>query len=523
MINSREGHAAGSAPSGKVEGKPARAAAPADPQASTAEGAAPYSAAAPPGRGAEGEQRRPGQQGTAAVAQALRSSATPITDEEVRRLGAGGEAEAVAASPCLDAVMEHIGSRRWVLMGEATHGSHEFYALKAALTRRLVSERGFRVIAVEGAWHECFRVNRFLRSSRMDDNPGTFPSEDETLEQAMGGFVDFPGWVWRNEEMRRLLEWISAFNASVEEPVRFYGLDLQGSLQSAAEDVVGYADRLDPDFAAELRAELRTFLTSASSLELGLSLAQGELQPGLEGAGTDRVRLQRRLEHLLATMQRRNRDDFAFLCPVEEALSAEQNLDVLLSGQEYYAKHHTDGGVTWNLRDQHMVSTVMRLLEHLEVHSAAPPGAPPPGIVVWAHNSHIGDARATDRGRSGGQWNLGHMVRETFGTDVTYLLGLTTAGGEVYAAPEWGQPGQRSPLRPPAEGSWEAALREGTLALRDERQDGSVAGLFWPCGGDAAAARWPEARATTKSHRLVGVVYRPEQERAVHMSEAELT
>eukprot|EP00811_Abedinium_folium_P033180 NODE_6163_length_1699_cov_5.312977.p1 GENE.NODE_6163_length_1699_cov_5.312977~~NODE_6163_length_1699_cov_5.312977.p1 ORF type:complete len:345 (-),score=78.08 NODE_6163_length_1699_cov_5.312977:236-1270(-) len=260
----------------------------------------------------------------------------------------------------------------------------------------------------------------------------------------------------------------------------------------------------------------------------------GQMPPtnvSLGASAVDPAQLEFTLERLLATMQRRNRDDFAFMSPVEEALSAEQCLDVLLSGQEYYRKQYSDAGITWNLRDQHMVSTVMRLAEHLEIHSTSPPGAPPPGIVIWAHNSHIGDARATDHGKSAGQWNLGHMVRETFGAEQTFLLGFSTHDGEVYAAHEWGQPGRKVPLRPAMGGSWEDALQQESARLRDavtvvsatgaapKSAAATVEGVLWPCG---APGQPQELREASLLHRLVGVVYKPNSERESHCSATEL-
>lgn len=282
---------------------------------------------------------------------------------------------------CLDAIVNQIGKRRWVLLGEATHGTHEFYAFRAALTKRLIEERGFRTVAVEGEWHTCFRVNRFLRPPQ-SDNPGTCPSHDASLREALEGFSEFPKWVWRNQDTTNLLQWLQAFNSTASEPVRWYGLDVQGSLREPAEFAIRYAENLDPAFGHELRCELQPFLKYATPSELGRSLAMreecdrlraaGQVPPAnvSAAAGVNPTQLEVTLERLLATMQRRNRDDFAFLCPIEEALAAEQCLDVLLAGQEYYRKQYSDVGVTWNLRDQHMVSTVMRLAEHLEVQFA---------------------------------------------------------------------------------------------------------------------------------------------------------
>jgi len=278
---------------------------------------------------------------------------------------------------------------------------------------------------------------------------------------------------------------------------------------------------LDPTFAQKLRHGLAPFFAHSSSSLLGKALAEEEnrSRSGRGGAPTGQE-LERTLEALLSEMQRRNRDDFAFLCPVEEALSAEQCLDVLLSGQEYYRKQYTDGGVTWNLRDQHMVSTIMRLAEHLDVHSTQPPGSPPPGVVIWAHNSHIGDARASDRGKVAGHWNLGHMVRETFGADQTFLLGFTTYDGAVHAAAEWGQDGSRHELKPAQSDSWEGALHEQTLRLRATSgiPSESVAGISWCCGAPSSSI----AASETLPHRLVGVVYKPEAERESHCSLVEI-
>jgi len=357
---------------------------------------------------------------------------------------------------------------------------------------------------------------------------GTFPSPDGSLSEALQGFDEFPEWMWRNTETRALLEWIADFNHGADEAVRWYGLDLQGSLRAPAEEVVRYAEGLDPEFAAELRQGLAPFLECECPRDLGRRLATRELGERMQAEGKappegwrsciHPQQLQATLERLLATLQRRNRDDFAFLAPVEEALNSEQSLDVLLSGQEYQRKRFSDEGITWNLRDQFMVSTVMRLVEHLSVYSSSPPDEAGPGIVIWAHNSHIGDARASDRGRAVAHWNLGHMIRETFGGYSTFHLGFTTHGGELHAAPDWSKPGQTFTLRPPLKNSWEEALHQQTLRSREERPDADIAGLLWQCGETRCAC--PGA---TLLHRLVGVVYRPESERESHYTIAELS
>lgn len=472
---------------------------------------------------------RGGSRGAQRLAEAVAASAVPLRASELRAGGQSGGAACGGSADCLDALMEEIGSKRWVLLGEATHGTHEFYALRAALTRRLILEKGFTVVAVEGEWTSCFHVNRFLRKGRADDqNPGTFPSPHVSLNEVLQSFSEFPSWMWRNKETLELLKWLADFNASTPgEPVRWYGLDVQGSLRTPAEEVVKYADMLDPAFAQELRENLEPFLVCKSSAELGWRLAVREAGEQLLAAGRgDEAaphpgKLQSTLERLLAEMQRRNRDEFAFLCPVEEALAAEQCLDVLLSGQEYYRKQYSDSGVTWNLRDQHMTSTVMRLVEHLEVYSEGPQGGAPPGIVIWAHNSHIGDARATDRGKRAGHWNLGHMVRETFGPDVTFLLGFTTHEGEVHAAPDWSWPARNYLLQAAQRGSWEAEFHDAT-ALLQEQQDSQdegdpVVGFLWPCGRVAAF------HGVALPHRFIGVIYRPEHEQQSHISLAEIS
>lgn len=396
-----------------------------------------------------------------AASRAIRAAAIPLS---------GSEAD---YAPLLDA----IGDSRLVLIGEASHGTHEFYAERAKLTRRLIEERGFSAVAIEGDWPDAWWINRYVRGITVHDDP----------LRALVGFRRFPTWMWRNTVLVDFIGWLRSHNLSSGGDAvgaGFYGLDLY-SLFESIEAVITYLEPVDREAAARARKRYACFETfTGESVRYGREVSFGVSEPCRREAVAQLVELQRRAGDWLA------RDGFE---REEEFLHAEINARTVTDAEEYYRSMFGDPHGSWNLRDRHMADTLDRLVAHLERHGAG-------GVVVWAHNSHVGDARATEMGERG-ETTLGRLVRERHGGDA-FLVGMTTHRGSVTAATDWGMPGLRRKVRPALDGSVEHLLHS----------TGLPSFLVLP-GEDTPAHR------RLMQHRLeraIGVVYRPQTERESH-------
>jgi erythromycin esterase-like protein len=381
-----------------------------------------------------------------------------------------------------DDLLDIIGDTPFVLLGEASHGTHEFYFERARITQRLIEEKGFRIIAVEADWPDAYRVDRYVR--------GVGP--DAEAVDALRDFKRFPAWMWRNADVLDFVAWLRARNDGVPEDDRvgFYGLDLY-SLHASIEAILGYLDRVDPAGAARARERYACFDHARDdSTAYGYAAALG-LQPSCE----DEVIAQ------LLDLRRRGRD-YARQdgrVAAEAFFAAEQNARLVRNAEQYYRAMFRGRDESWNLRDRHMAETLENLVARLDrPHQRAK-------AIVWAHNSHLGDARATAMGERG-ELNLGQLVRERHGRDAT-LVGFTTSQGTVTAASDWGGPAERKRVRPALPGSYEAVFHESglpafLLALRER----AVA----------------EALAGPRIERAIGVIYLPQTERASHYFRAAL-
>jgi erythromycin esterase-like protein len=401
----------------------------------------------------------------------------PVTDV-VRREALWFEPTADGLGPLIEA----IGDARLVLIGEATHGTHEFYRTRAALTNALISRKGFNLVAVEADWPDAYRVNRWVRHA-----------EPETsAETALDDFTRFPRWMWRNRDVVDFLEWLRGHNAPIPAPARvgFYGLDLY-SLHASIDAVLGYLDKIDPAAAERARyryACLEDFGEDpqaygyAATIGLSRSCEDDVVEQLLE--------LRRRAAEYASRDGRIAADEYFF---------AEQNARLVRNAEEYYRAMFGGRVESWNLRDTHMMETLEALLAHGR-QTAGDTRA-----VLWAHNSHLGDARATQMGDIG-ELNLGQLVRQTHG-EQAFLIGFTTHTGSVTAASNWDEPAQRKRVRPSIAGSYErlfhdAGVSQFLLLLREE------------------PAR--DALREARLERAVGVIYRPESERASHYFRARL-
>ncbi|MCV7084834.1 erythromycin esterase family protein [Mycolicibacter hiberniae] len=424
-----------------------------------------------------------------------------VTDEEVCRLLAasttrhqapaaptaaqvvGGVAvEAPAGVPPQVALEELIGDARIVLIGESSHGTHEFYAARAEITKWLITARGFCVVAAEADWPDAYRVNRYVRGL----------GEDQTADAALSGFQRFPAWMWRNAVVAEFVDWLRAHNRDRRSADRretgFYGLDLY-SLHRSIEEVITYLDSVDPVAAERARARYACFdhacADDGQAYGFGAAFGAG---PSCEGeAVAQLIEMQRDAANCV------QRDG-----PVaeDELFYALQNAQTVRNAEEYYRTMFSGRVSSWNIRDRHMAQTLEALLAHADRGRDA---AAPARIVVWAHNSHVGDARATEMAGDG-QLTLGQLVRERH-NDQVRLIGFSTYSGTVTAASEWGGPAERKVVRP---------------AL-----PGSIEDLFHATGKPAFLVPMPAVPAAdpleaVRLGRAIGVIYQPATERQSH-------
>jgi erythromycin esterase-like protein len=382
-----------------------------------------------------------------------------------------------------DALLNGIGDARVVLLGEATHGTHEFYRERAFITRRLITEKGFTAVAVEADWPDAYRINRYVRGA------GT----DEDTIQALGDFGRFPTWMWRNADVLDFLGWLRAHNEAqpAARRVGFYGLDLY-SLRTSMQAVLGYLDKVDPDAASRARRRYGCFDQFGEEMqEYGYAASHG-FHPSCEReVVTQLVELHRQRAEYARRDGRVAADEFFY---------AEQNARLVRNAEEYYRTMFLGRAESWNLRDRHMVDTLQELLHFLD---GLRPNA---RVVVWAHNSHLGDARATEMSIRG-ELNVGQLVRERYGANAV-LVGFTTHTGTVTAASEWDGPAHRKHVRPALAGSYERLFHDAAMPR-----------FLLPLRTDLELA---SALAAPRLERAIGVLYLPETERASHYFHARL-
>ena len=402
--------------------------------------------------------------------------------------GAGANADAVSilqesALPLTgdprdyDPLLDRIGGARLVLLGEASHGTHEFYRMRAEITRRLISERGFTAVAVEADWPDAYRVDRFVRGRSGDIDAGT----------ALDSFKRFPQWMWRNHDVVDFVTWLRAYNegaGEARESAGFYGLDLY-SLTASAGAVVEYLETNDPAAARRARYRYACFDHFGEDVQAYGYSANFDLDRSCE-------------EAVVAQMVEMNRATMQAIGQPDDALfSAEQNARLVRNAEAYYRSMFRSGTESWNLRDRHMMQTLEALLAWRPESNSR--------IVVWAHNSHLGDARATEMGRRG-ELNLGQLVRQAYPADAV-LVGFSTYRGHVTAASDWDDPAEHKRVRPALPGSYEALFHETGLSAFQLRLDQERVADF---------LREPLLQ------RAIGVIYRPDTERLSHYFQSRL-
>lgn len=380
-------------------------------------------------------------------------------------------------------LMELIGDARFVLLGEATHGTHEFYRERAEITKRLIQEKGFTAVAVEADWPDAYRVNRYVRGV----------SDDATSTDALGGFQRFPTWMWRNTDVVNFIDWLCEYNSALPQNATktgFYGLDLY-SLYNSIEEVLGYLDKIDPEAAKRARHRyscLEHFGEDTQRYGYAASFGLGE---SCEDEVVNQLKeLQRRADEYVQRDGRVAEDEYFY---------AEQNAQLVKNAEEYYRSMFRSRVSSWNVRDRHMAETLDRLVSHFDKQGSRTK------VVVWEHNSHLGDARATEMGDAG-ELNVGQLVRERYGRDAV-LVGFTTYSGTVTAASKWGGSAERKRVQPALPDSYEALFHDTgvprfLLSLRDS---GMVTDLH-----------------ERLLERAIGVIYQPQTERISHYFYAQL-
>jgi erythromycin esterase-like protein len=385
----------------------------------------------------------------------------------------------------LDPLFERIGDARFVLLGEATHGTHDFYRLRAQITKRLIVEKGFHAVALEADWPDAYRVNRYVRAA----------SEDRDATDALDGFRRFPQWMWRNADVLDFVGWLRAYNdgwAAEAPKVGVYGLDLY-SLYSSIDAVLHFLERVDPAAAARARERYSCFEQFEEEPHSYAYATGLGLTSSCEDAAVAQLMDLRERAVAWANEGRKNLEESFF--------EAEQNARVVRDAEAYYRNTFHGRIDTWNLRDKHMATTLEELAAYLDKRVGRSK------IVVWEHNSHLGDARATYMARIG-ELNVGQLVRERFG-DEAVLVGFTTHSGTVTAASDWDAPAEQMRVQPGMEGSYEALFHEvGIPSFLLVPNDASPL---------AAELRGP------RQERAIGVVYRPRSERTSHYFEARLS
>lgn len=375
-----------------------------------------------------------------------------------------------------DPLLKAIGDSRFVLIGEASHGTHEFYRVRAQITKRLITEKGFTAIAVEADWPDAYRVNQYVR----------FESDDEDAVDALGGFQRFPAWMWRNADVLDFVGWLRNYNEHRHAGrVGFYGLDLY-SLHASIRAVLDFLDKVDPEAARRARYRYSCFENFGEDTQAyGYATTFGLSKSCEHEAISQWMEMQRRAANLAGRV---GRDAFFF---------AQQNARLVKNAEEYYRAMFHERVSSWNLRDTHMAETLDALAHHLG-HKAK--------IVVWAHNSHLGDARATDVSQRG-ELNLGQLVRQHYGKEAM-LVGFTTYTGTVTAASGWDAPAERKHVRPALPGSYEELFHRAefpNFLIRLDKRDELIAALREP-----------------RLERAIGVIYLPRSERVSHYFHAQL-
>jgi len=371
-----------------------------------------------------------------------------------------------ARSVDLDALVDRLADADCVLLGEASHGTSEYYRVRSQLSARLLRDHGFSFVAVEGDWTSCYETNRYVKG---------YPDAPGDTQETLTAFDRWPTWMWANWEVESFVDWLRSLNDGRAESRRagFYGLDVYG-LHESMRAVVDYLEGVDPDAAERARTAYRCFEPYGEDAQ---EYARA-LQMVPESCQEEVVDVLRDLRENPPEYGEGTRDD---------RFAVEQNALVARNAEAYYRSMVAGDEDSWNVRDRHMTDTLARLLDH---HGPNAKG------IVWAHNTHVGDARATDMPHHG-RINIGQLARERSAIGETYTVGFGSHRGEVVAGDSWGARMQTMDVPPARSGSYEAvfhrAVEGDALLFSDDLSDGN-------------------ALAAPRGHRAIGVVYHPDRE-----------
>lgn len=360
----------------------------------------------------------------------------------------------------LDVLMDEIGDARYVLLGEASHGTHEYYTWRMAISKRLMTEKNFTIVAVEGDWPDCFRINNYIKG---------YPDSGKNAFEVLQNFNRWPTWMWANWEVIAFVEWLKKHNSklSLDKKTGFYGLDVY-SLWESMEEITKFLEKTDPAALESVKKAMDCF--EPYNVKEGFSYANRTY--GLSSS------CEKEVKNLLVNLrEKRSKSDMDH----ETVFNAEQNAVVSVNAEKYYQSMMGDGEIPWNIRDRHMSETLDRLMEFHGKDSK---------IIVWEHNTHIGDARATNMIK-GGLINLGQLVKEEHDFEGVVRVGFGCYEGNVLAADHWGGEVENMVVPKAKNGSWEHLLHE--------------------CGptNKLLLSKDLENLKTAVGHRAIGVVYDP--------------
>ena len=367
----------------------------------------------------------------------------------------------------LDILIEKIGNAKYVLLGEASHGTHEYYTLRAKITKKLIEKKGFSFVAVEGDWPDCYRVNRYVKN---------YPEAGNNAFDVLHTFNRWPTWMWANWEMVALTEWLRKHNNKVSssDKIGFYGLDVY-SLWESLDAIINYTGEKD----------LRTKRAAMDVLKCFEPYSDGEGASYARASQTMSSICQEEVVELLCHIRK---DTNLYAADPETKLNSEQNAHIIVNAEKYYRQMVQPGPDSWNTRDHHMVETLNRLMKF---------HGPDAKAIIWEHNTHIGDARATDMSQNG-MVNVGQLLNEQNNKQDVFSIGFGSFKGTVIASREWGGPMYSVNVPKAKPGSWEHLMHQlGTQSrivfMTDEMKK--------------------EIGQKELEHRAIGVVYIPEYER----------
>lgn len=394
----------------------------------------------------------------------LRRSATDARTEELAR-EINAHAYNLETSDDLTPLLEWIGDARFVLLGEASHGTSEYYTWRARLSQRLIREKGFSFIAVEGDWPDCYQVNRYIKQ---------YNGSGTDARSVLHNFQRWPTWMWANWEVVALAEWLRQYNSDrdARSQVGFYGLDVY-SLQESMDALFDYITNNRPDALDAVHRAVRCFEPYGEDLQ-SYAWSTAMVPDSCEN-------------EVLSLLMKLREQSYPYTSDPEAGFNAEQNAWVTVGAERYYRTMIRGDAESWNIRDIHMADTLARLMDYHGSRAKA---------IIWEHNTHIGDARATDMAQAQ-MVNVGQLVRERHADDGVFLAGFASHHGSVIASERWSAPMQRMEVPHAKPGSWEDVLHQAgasnKLLNMDELR--SVTGV-----------------ATPRGHRAIGVVYHPTRE-----------